>query len=117
MYIKHIIGKYGEDLAIKYLAQNNYKIIERNFSCKQGEIDIICTNGEYIIFIEVKTRSNLLYGRPVDAVNQEKQKHMYKAARYYLYLHSMEEYFIRFDVIEVYISKNKYKINHIRQII
>ena len=116
MYKRHIIGKCGENIAIKYLKENNYKIIEKNFLCKQGEIDIICTNGEYIIFTEVKTRSNFLYGRPSEAVNKEKQKHMYKAAKYYLYLHKMDEYFVRFDVIEIYISKNKYKINHIKQI-
>lgn len=117
MYKQHEIGKLGEDLAIKYLINNNYSIIEKNFMCKQGEIDIIAFGENYLVFIEVKTRSNLSYGKPSDSVNNIKQKHMYKSAKYYICLHNLEDYFIRFDVIEVYLYQKKYKINHIKQIL
>ena len=86
MYKKHEIGKLGEQLAENYLIQNHYTILEKNFMCKQGEIDIIAFGENYLVFIEVKTRSSLLYGKPIDSVNNIKQKHLYKSAKFYLYL-------------------------------
>ena len=117
MYVKHEIGKIGEALASKYLQDNGYKIIERNFKCRQGEIDIITEYKEELIFIEVKTRTNLKYGKPIEAVNQIKEKHIKKATSYYLYKNNKENERIRIDVIEVYYLKDKYRINHIKQII
>ena len=117
MYLRHEIGKIGEDLATKYLENIGYSIIERNFIAKQGEIDIIAKDKEELVFIEVKTRTNALYGQPVDAVNRIKQKHLVKTVNYYLYLRNLENKFIRLDVIEVYLKDKKNKINHIKQII
>jgi len=117
MYIKQEIGKYGEILAIKYLQKQNYEIIEKNFYCRQGEIDIVAKKDEYIVFVEVKTRTNSAFGNPSEAVGSFKQKHMYKSAKYYLYKRRQLDAFVRFDVIEVYITKNKVYIHHIRQII
>ena len=117
MYEGNLIGKYGEDVAERYLKQKGYKIIERDFSCRQGELDIVATNNEYLIFIEVKTRSNFLYGKPAKLVGKTKQNHMYKVAKYYLHIHSLEDKFIRFDVIEVFIDKGLAKVNHIHQVI
>lgn len=117
MYLKHEIGKLGEDLAAKYLENNNYKILERNFECKQGEIDIIAKDKNELVFIEVKTRSKFTYGNPADAVDERKRKHIYKSAKYYIHIRNLEDEFIRIDVVEVYIYKKRYKINHIKQII
>ena len=116
MYIYHEFGKMGEDIAANYLTKNNYKIIERNFRCKQGEIDIIAKDKDEYVFIEVKTRSNLCYGKPREAVNSFKKKRIYKTAKYYLYKKHLENEYIRFDVIEVYIQKNKYKINYLKNV-
>ena len=116
MYQRHIIGKYGEDVAIRFLEQKGYKIIERNFSCRQGELDIIARNNEYIVFIEVKTRSNFLYGTPIEAVGKNKQKHIFRVAKYYLHIHRLENHFVRFDVIEVFIDRGIAKVNHIKQV-
>jgi putative endonuclease len=117
MYIYHAFGKLGEDIATKYLLSKNYKMIERNFWCKQGEIDIIAKDKNEIVFIEVKTRSSTICGRPSEAVTETKQKHIKKAAKYYIYLNHIEDYYIRIDVIEVYLRNNKFYINHIKQII
>lgn len=119
MYQRHEIGRIGEEVSVKYLEQKNYKIVERNFECTQGEIDIIAFDlyKKELVFIEVKTRTNLQYGNPAEAVDQTKQKHIYKSAQYYIYTKKIENEFIRIDVIEIYILKNKYKINHIKQII
>lgn len=117
MYLKHEIGKIGEDLASKYLEAAGYIIIERNFLARQGEIDIIAKDKKELVFIEVKTRTSDIYGKPVEAVNTQKQKHLLNTIKYYLYSKHLENEFIRIDVIEVYFNNDTYKINHIKQII
>ena len=114
---KKIIGKIGESLAAKYLEKNGYTIEKINYYCKFGEIDIIAKLNNMIIFIEVKTRTNLLYGYPVEAINNKKILHIRNSAKYYLYENKMYDFLIRFDVIEVYLKDYKYKINHIKDII
>ena len=117
MYIRHEIGKIGEDVAIKYLENLGYTIIERNFMAVQGEIDIIAKDNKELVFIEVKTRTNMLFGRPVEAVNLQKQKHLINTVKYYIHCKYLENEFIRIDVIEVYLYGNKCTLNHIKQII
>ena len=117
MYKRHEIGKLGEDLACKYLQNKGYKILERNFEAKQGEIDIIALDKEELVFIEVKTRSNILYGKPAEVVNEVKQNHLIKTIEYYIYSRHLEDEFIRIDIIEIYLWKNKYRVNHIKQVI
>lgn len=116
MYKNQEIGKLGEELASKYLQDLGYEILCRNFSCRQGEIDIIAYKKKEIIFIEVKTRTNLRFGRPSEAVTNVKQTHIKKAAEYYIYRNHLEYKYIRFDIIEIYIFDEKYKINHIKQV-
>ena len=108
-------GNIGEDIVTKYLEEKGYKIIERNFRCKLGEIDIIAQDKEEIVFIEVKTRKILSYGNPADSVNEPKQKHIYKASEYYLLINNKLDDFTRIDVIEVYLNSSSYKINHIKK--
>ena len=115
MYIKQEIGKLGEDIAEHYLKQKGYKILDRNFECRQGELDIIATDKNEIVFIEVKTRTSNRYGYPSEAVNKIKQKHMLQTIKYYLYIRNLSDEFVRIDVIEVYIKDNVYKVNHIKQ--
>lgn len=116
MYQRHELGKEGEEEATKYLEKQGYQIIGRNFECKQGEIDIIAKDKNEYVFIEVKTRQNRHYGMPCEAVNEKKQKHIWNATKYYLYIHKLENQYIRFDVIEVYKKNNKFYINQIKQI-
>ena len=113
---KQELGKAGEDVSCIYLEQIGYKIIERNFHCRQGEIDIIAKDKDEYVFIEVKTRSNIFFGRPKEAVNRPKQKHIYQSTRFYLYLHGLNNTFVRFDVIEVYFFNNRYKLKHLKQV-
>lgn len=117
MYQRHETGKIGEDLVTKYLEQNGYKIIERNFECRQGEIDIIAQDKKEIVFIEVKTRSNKNYGKPKEAVDRNKKKHIYKTLEFYVYINHLENEAIRIDVIEVYKKQEKYIIHHIKNAI
>ncbi len=116
IHIKRDLGNNGEKIAVKYLERIEYEILKRNFYCRQGEIDIIAKDKNEIVFIEVKTRTNNYFGNPSDAVNAIKQKHMYKAAKYFLYKMDWLDLFIRFDVIEVWLANGKFNVNHIKQI-
>lgn len=117
MYYKKETGKSGEDIAVEYLEKSGCTIVERNFYCNQGEIDIIAKDKKEIVFVEVKTRSNYNYGLASEAVNMQKKKHLIKAIKYYIYIKKLENAFIRIDVIEVYIKNRKFYINHIKQAI
>ena len=117
IHIKKQFGNVGEDIAADYLEKNEYIILERNFYCRQGEIDIIARDKKEIVFIEVKSRSDIGYGIPSEAVDKQKIRHLYKTAKYFLYKNKILNNFIRFDVIEVLIKKGKFNVNHIKQII
>lgn len=117
MYERHILGKNGEDVAVEYLKKNGYKVIERNFFCRQGEIDIIALDKECIVFLEIKSRTNTEYGLPSESVTKRKIEHMLKAIRYYLYIRNLEKENIRIDVIEVYVDKENYTVNHLKQVL
>ena len=97
---KKIIGNRGEECSAKFLKKNKYKIICKNFSNKHGEIDIICENKEYIVFVEVKTRSNDGFTSGVYAVNKKKQHNIIKTAYTYLKDHPSNKQ-PRFDIIEI----------------
>ena len=104
------LGKIGENTAADILSAEGYRVLRRNYRCREGEVDIIASKGPVISFIEVKTRSSRLYGRPCEAVDLTKQKHIRKAA--YSYLKEMERngYVpnkISFDVIEVVVEHIK----------
>ena len=117
MYYKQEIGKIGETEAANYLEKQGYKILDKNFSCKQGEIDLIALDKEEIVFIEIKTRINKKYGLACEAVTKYKLKHIYKTAEYYLYTRNMLNERCRIDVIEVYLQNNKFCINHLKQVV
>ena len=99
---KRAIGNIYEDEAAKYLEANNFMIIQRNFWCKIGEIDIIARKDGYIIFVEVKYRKNQTKGEPWEAVNNKKQQRIKNAAKYFLMLHHYQENTpCRFDVVTI----------------
>jgi len=95
------LGRQGEDFAAKLLKKNGYKVKERNYRCPAGEIDIIATEGDTLVFVEVKTRSGNSFGSPEEAVSIRKQKQIIKAAMYYLLSAKTGERPARFDVISV----------------
>lgn len=116
MYERHITGREGELIAEKYLVKQEYNIIEKNFNCRFGEIDIIATDNlkQEIVFIEVKTRKSFKYGMPSEAVTKIKKKHITKVAEFFIYKNRLWNKFIRFDVIEVIITEKEEIINHIK---
>lgn len=117
MYTNQELGELGEKLAKKFLTERDYEIICQNFRSRRGEIDIIAKDkDETIVFVEVKTRTSLEFGNPAEAVDENKIKHIVKTAKYFLHTRKMDNRSIRFDVIEVFIYKGRYRVNHIRQI-
>jgi putative endonuclease len=99
-------GKIGEKAALEYLQKKSYKILATNFRFSRlGEIDIIAADGEYICFIEVKTRSSTLFGMPSEAVNRRKQNNIVKIAQVYLKQHNLSECCVRFDIVEIMVKK------------
>jgi putative endonuclease len=95
------LGKKGEDLAIAQLRALRYKIIERNFKCALGEIDIIAREKDTLVFVEVKTRRTGDFGGPAAAVNQRKQRQLSRVALTYLNQKKLAEMPARFDVVAV----------------
>ena len=91
----------GEDFAAEYLSEKGYEIIERNFNTRLGEIDIVAQKKGQIVFVEVKRRATLEYGRPVEAVNLRKQNKIKKVAEMFLVENKAVCHDCRFDVIEI----------------
>ena len=95
------LGEEGERLAVEFLKENGYRIIRRNFKTSIGEIDIIASEGETLVFIEVKTRESIEYGLPFEAVTRAKKRKIANVAL--LYLKKLKEVpACRFDVVSIF---------------
>lgn len=98
------LGRTGERLAAEALISQGYRIRERNFRCRYGEIDIIAEDGHDLVFVEVKTRRGSAYGLPEEAITARKRQKIREVANYYLDLHSCGERSWRVDVVAVQLS-------------
>ncbi|MCD6486023.1 MAG: YraN family protein [Syntrophobacterales bacterium] len=94
-------GKKGEDIATARLQKEGYKIVERNYRCRYGEIDIIAMNAGDIVFIEVKSRKSDKFGLPEEAVGIIKQRKISKVALNYLQEKKLADHNVRFDIVAV----------------
>ncbi len=94
-------GKEGEEAAATFLKKKGYKILEMNFRTKTGEIDIVAEHKRTVAFIEVKTRSNLSYGLPELAVNDVKQRKLFRVAELFLAKYKITERPCRFDIVAI----------------
>ena len=108
------IGNQGEDLAARYLQQQGYRILRRNYHSRYGEIDIICEYQRVIIFVEVKTRRSERYGSAEESVTWTKQQRLRKTALHYLQQRNEPFKEIQFDVITVRLEGARPIINHIK---
>ena len=107
-------GRMGEELAAKYLRKKRYKLVEMNYRCRMGEIDLVVENRQYLVFVEVKLRKNANFAQAMEFVDFHKQQRLKRAAMLYLTQHETEKQ-CRFDVVEVYASENmkKPQIRHL----
>ncbi len=104
---KRTIGAEGEVLAAKFLKKNGYKILQRNYRCKSGEIDIICYDHGIVVFVEVKTRYSDTYGPPELSVTGAKKKQIIKVALQYIAEKKIKEIGLRFDVVSIFYPPTK----------
>lgn len=112
---KTSFGRIGERLARQYLEQKGYHFLDSNFRTAHSEIDLIMDDGGTLVFVEVKSRHNRRYGEPVEAVNPAKQRHIRLGARAYVMKRRIEDTHIRFDVVEVMVSREgETKFRHTR---
>ncbi len=110
---EHIdFGKQGEEIAVKYLTDKGYEILERNWRNRHKEIDIIAKDGKDLVIVEVKTRKSNSYGEPDLAVNKQKQRLLIYAANAYIYRYNLD-IDTRFDIISIYFREGKPIIDHI----
>jgi len=98
------LGRTGEHLAAEALMSRGYRILERNFRCSYGEIDLVAEDQDDLVFIEVKTRRGTAFGRPEEAVTLRKQRKLLEIAYYYLDLHTCSDRQWRIDVVAVQLS-------------
>jgi putative endonuclease len=95
-------GRRGEKEACRFLRERGYKVLYRNFKSRAGgEIDIVCRDGDTLVFVEVKTRGGIEFGRPLDAIGREKQMRVSKGGLAWLRLLDNPDLAFRFDVVEI----------------
>lgn len=95
------LGRWGEEEAARYLVARGMKLLERNLRTPVGEIDLILSQGKFLIFVEVKTRRGLAFGSPLEAVGPTKQRQILRAAQWYLGANGCRQWQPRFDVVAV----------------
>jgi putative endonuclease len=109
-----IVGRTGEDAAVQYLLQRGYYILERNYRCRFGEIDLVARDGDTLTFIEVKTRRSRTFGPAAAAVTHTKQRHLIKASQMYMVQHGKREDLCRFDVVTIDMDGQESRIELIK---
>jgi putative endonuclease len=98
---KLLLGQEGERLAERYLRKKGYKLVERNYRCAVGELDLIVLDRRIVVFVEVKTRTGHGFGSPLEAVEFRKQRKMIQAAQFFLSAKGLQQREARFDVIGI----------------
>lgn len=99
-------GKAAEDAAAIYLAKQGHTILERNYRCPIGEIDIVSRQGEYLVFVEVRSRKGAAFGLPQETVNWNKRQRVRRLAAQYLQVKRAWQAKCRFDVIGIVYGEN-----------
>ena len=98
---RQLLGRKGEQMAADALCERGYRMVEHNFRCRYGEIDLIAEEKDDLVFVEVKTRRGTAFGRPEEAVTLTKRRKLVKVASYYLDLHNAGDRSWRIDVVAI----------------
>jgi len=106
-------GTWGEDLALRYLIQNGYELVERNYRTRRGEIDLIVRKEDALVFVEVKLRRGTGFGDPLEAVTPRKQYTLRSVAERYLYARKPHYDILRFDVIGILADRSGVRVHHV----
>ena len=108
----HELGKSGEETAYEFLKKKGFSILEKNWRHNKDEVDLIARDGDFLVIVEVKTRSSLYFGEPQIFVNKKKQAFMIRAANAYILMKDIHME-TRFDIISIVQSGDRMSIKHI----
>ena len=101
------LGDHGERIAAAYLTDAGLRVLDRNWRCREGELDIVARDGDALVFCEVKTRRGVGYGHPVEAVTPVKQRRLRVLAQRWLAAHDEHGRDLRFDVVGVLVRRSQ----------
>ncbi len=108
-------GQSGEDAAVAYLEKRGFLIVERNWRCKAGEVDVVARDGETVVFVEVRTKSGGDYGSGIESVTPRKLQRVSRLGEYYLEIHNLKNVPARVDVIGIEpLPDGTFRIEHVR---
>jgi putative endonuclease len=108
-----VLGKKGEEMAMAYLRKHGYTILHCNWIWNHKELDIVCQKDNFLVIVEVKTRTNEAYERPQDRVTLKKQRNIVEAAQAYMDTYKLENE-VRFDVINIIWHEKQKQLEHIQ---
>jgi len=111
---KQILGQEGERIAEIYLRKKGYRVVERNYRCPVGELDLILLDRRVVVFVEVKTRTDDRFGAPLESVGPRKQKKMIKTALFFLTRHQLHNRDARFDVVGISLKAGEPVVDHVQ---
>ncbi len=117
MKVKDALGRFGEDVAARHLERAGLVLVERNWRCREGEIDIVALDGGVLVFCEVKTRSGLSFGSPAEAVSLTKQRRLRVLAARWLDAHPRPWTELRFDVVAVLRTRDELVVDNLLGVI
>lgn len=107
-------GKRGEDMAASFFKNQGYEIVERNWRCRFGEVDLIIKCGEEWRFVEVKARQNEVFGYPEEAVTAVKREHFYKAIEIYSQMRGLSPRQVHADVLAIVLSEKDFDVRWLK---
>ncbi len=107
MHARTLLGRSGEDVAAELYRRRGFRVIDRNFRCREGEIDLVARRGNLLVFCEVKTRSSAHWGQPSEAVGFRKQARYRTLAARWLRAHRTSRVSVRFDVVSVIVRDGR----------
>jgi putative endonuclease len=112
---KDVLGREGEDIAARYLAELGLAVLDRNWRCPEGEIDIIALEGRTLVVCEVKTRSGVRFGTPIEAVTRTKVRRLRRLAVLWVRAHGLAFDLIRIDVVGILrAASGEFSVEHLR---
>jgi putative endonuclease len=95
------LGRHGERVAVAFLTDAGFRVLDRNWRCRDGELDVVARDGDALVFCEVKTRRGTGFGHPVESVTPQKQRRLRTLAQRWLAAHDEHAPELRFDVVGV----------------
>lgn len=113
MRVKDAVGRHGEELAARHLLATGYEVVERNWRCPAGELDIVARRDGTLVFVEVKTRSTVAFGVPAEAVSRDKARRIRGLAARWLVERRPAFGEVRFDVVSVLRGRDGFSVEHV----